>query len=180
MRTSVAATVGAAVLLGSFAMAFQASATTFFPAGNVGASAYVVPAAGDEYTGTFGSSAGPALNHTYTFTVSTRSQFDISGQTNPNGPKKGVKNMQWIFNGGAPNLVTNATGGQTGIGTISYIVNAGVYVVSFAGTFLSGGGTANENVFISAVPLPPALLLFGSALVAAGASRRKRKALAAA
>ena len=49
---------------------------------------------------------------------------------------------------------------------------AGAHTLTVSGTLLSGGG--GYNLEVSAVPLPPAALLFGTALFGIGALRRRK------
>jgi hypothetical protein len=49
-----------------------------------------------------------------------------------------------------------------------------LYGLRVVGTFASGGG--NYDISLTAVPIPPALLLFGSALIGLGYLARRRRA----
>jgi len=62
---------------------------------------------------------------------------------------------------------------QPGSLTLAAVLDAGSYVLQIAGPEGTGYGGA-----VSAVPLPGAALLFGSALLGAGALRRKKSAAA--
>ena len=63
---------------------------------------------------------------------------------------------------------TNLGGGPH----ILQLLSGVLYGIRVAGTFASGGG--NYDIALTAVPIPPALLLFGSALVGLGYLARRR------
>lgn len=74
------------------------------------------------------------------------------------------------FNGALPTDISNG-------GTFVFSLLAGVSnTFSITGNVTTNGVKGSYDIAISAVPLPPALLLFGTALAGMGLLRRKRSA----
>ncbi len=94
--------------------------------------------------------------------------FDIqnmSASGSPNPPLEITgSNDSWGFSGALTNAVYNITVSGTAMG------------VGDTGVGITGGGWYNASLNAAPVPIPPAALLFGSALVGLAALRRKKAA----
>jgi hypothetical protein len=127
------------------------------------------------------------LNDTYAFTipggpVPVSSLVDV---TLNNPGTVGIANLvlSWYLDGNPVALVsetfTNGSGTWLGVGSVLFPFTLpggpAKYLLVVTGTILSGGG--GYDIELSAVPLPPALILFGTALVGMtllGKRRRKQ------
>lgn len=91
----------------------------------------------------------------------------------------GIANLQFNWNGGTWMDLTDATGsdipGTTNVGVDNWyqgFLAQGQNILSVRGTPNVPGGS--YNIKVSAIPLPPAALLFGTALFGIGALRRRK------
>jgi len=106
--------------------------------------------------------------------------YDVT-QENPGNSNVGIANLrfEWNNDGSVITFTDGAGVAQFGTSVIfSRVLATGINTFRVRGTVLSQGG--DYTAVITAVPLPPAALLFGSALLGIGALRRRKENSAAA
>jgi hypothetical protein len=119
--------------------------------------------------------------------------FAGSLDINPNSTLDGIKSLtlEWWLDSNADGsiadeligtsllgtiAVTDASGGLLSNGPLALSLAAGLYHVKVTGLVATAGGSYGINV--ATTPIPPALLLFGSALAGLGFLGRRRRAAA--
>jgi hypothetical protein len=115
-----------------------------------------------------------SFTDTWTFDVLTDSVILFTPDV------QSIGDLVFSFNGGGDVVLTERDGTQTQnpFSAMWANLNAGLNTLTVSGKVLSAAG-GDYSVDVSAVPLPPAALAFGSALFGIGALRRRNKKAAA-
>jgi len=120
--------------------------------------------------------AGAAFSDVYIYNIT-----DVPGQeikwggdvTYAQPTSIGIQNLTLTWDTGATMVITDAAGVDGPASNWAYTSFAtGLHTLTVTGTLLSMGGAYSTT--LNAVPLPPAALLFGTALFGIGALRRRK------
>jgi hypothetical protein len=169
------------LVLGWFALAAQAQAASYVFSGP-GASNPLD--GGNDYSATFAfTGTATGFSHDYLFNLVSPGDVPLSALTTTiafQAPKGGIKNLvvSWLSPGLATLaslVVTDNAGNQLASQMVLSLLSGatlGAYRLRVTGDAIA---TQIYNVAVTTTPLPPALLLFGSALAGLGLLGRRRR-----
>ncbi|MCK5425324.1 MAG: hypothetical protein KAI89_08120 [Emcibacter sp.] len=134
--------------------------------------------------------ANGAFSHEYTFTaledLSLLWELGVTRNDSDTAPNTGVQSLtfSWDFTGpvasNITNLYTDANGIRVGDSPILFSLLLGQQVVlTVSGTMYGSETFSGYDFSVSAVPLPPAVIAFASAMFGIGFLGRRKKKLAA-
>ncbi len=138
-------------------------------------SANAAGADGNEYAIDMAGNPGPA-ELSQSISTSNGQQYLVSFWTSSNGgPRTGALSVYWDNSLQIDKLDTTTQG--TWINTRFTVLGTGASMtLKFAGLLGGSAGALLDNVSVTAVPLPPAAILFGSVLFGFATMARKRRA----
>ena len=193
LSTVSIAAVSAMVLIGGSVVA---NAATFTPKGTKLqmqspdiAQPYNISILGDVYGAVVDLGMSEPFVHEYTFNLAQDAVVKWQIDNSDDIPSTfGIANLVAFWDDGTGTIsagtstfmITDGAGNSlfpSNIGINDWyktVLTAGLHTLTFLGTSLEGGSYTTEVSSISAVPLPPAALLFGTALFGIGALRRRK------
>ncbi len=126
-------------------------------------------------------SASGEVPFSHTFTFNSNFTGDVKFDVDTSNPVNGVRDLlfSWTTGSGNSYLFTDNAGVEDTTMTPFWeaMVSGQQYVLTVTGTFF---GDSNYSIGVSAVPLPPAVIAFSTAMLGVGflaRRRRKQKAL---
>lgn len=123
-------------------------------------------------------------DHTYTFTAGLEDIYlkwvlDVNVGDTDSSPDTGIKNLIFSWDNGVTSIFTDENGKEIGSSPLYFTILAGTSVILTVSGDMFGLANSEYSFTMSAVPLPPAVIAFASAMFGIGFLGRRKKKLAA-